>query len=71
MNTFEDDLYSEGTLSDYIQNEYQPNREGQAQYEFYGAGMTEIIPKRVVWKTMTFMWNDFKLSMNSEWKPAE
>ena len=71
MNTFEDDLYSEGTLSDYIHNEYQPNREGQSEYEFYGAGMTEIIPKRVVWKTMTFMWNDFKLSMNSEWKPAE
>ena len=71
MNTFEDDLYSEGTLSDYIHNEYKPNREGQSEYEFYGAGMTEIIPKRVVWKTMTFMWNDFKLSMNSEWKPAE
>ncbi len=71
LNTFEDDLYSEGTLSDYIQNEYKPNREGQSEYEFYGAGMTEIIPKRVVWKTMTFMWNDFKLSMNSEWKPAK
>ncbi|WP_303869757.1 hypothetical protein [Acetobacterium wieringae] len=71
MNTFEDDLYSEGTLSDYIHNEYKPNREGQSEYEFYGAGMTEIIPKRVVWKTMTFMWNDFKLSMNSEWKPGE
>jgi len=71
MNTFEDDLYAEGTLSDYIHNEYKTNREGQSQYEFYGAGMTEIIPKRVVWKTMTFMWNDFKLSMNSEWKPVE
>ncbi len=71
LNTYTDDLYSEGTLNDYIQNEYKPNREGQSQYEFYGAGMTEIIPKRVVWKTMTFMWNDFKLSMNSEWKPAE
>ena len=71
MNTYEDDLYSEGTLSDYIQNEFKPNREGQSQYEFYGAGMTEIIPKRVVWKTMTFMWNDFKLSMNSEWQPAK
>ncbi|WP_414733065.1 hypothetical protein [Acetobacterium carbinolicum] len=71
MNTYEDDLYSEGTLSDYIHNEFKPNREGQSQYEFYGAGMTKIIPKRVVWKTMTFMWNDFKISMNSEWKPAE
>jgi hypothetical protein len=71
LNTYDDSLYSEGTLNDYIQNEYRLNREGQSQYEFYGAGMTEIIPKRVVWKTMTFMWNDFKLSMNSEWKPAK
>ncbi|WKY48967.1 hypothetical protein Q5O24_06525 [Eubacteriaceae bacterium ES3] len=70
-NIYDDDLYSEGTLQDYLQNEFKVNSEGESSYEFYGAGMTEIIPKEVTWKTITFMWHDFKLSMNSEWKPAE
>jgi len=70
-NIYNDDLYSDGTLQDYLQNEFKPNPEGESSYEFYGAGMTEIIPKEVTWKTITFMWENFKLSMNSEWKPAQ
>lgn len=70
-NIYNDDLYSDGTLQDYLQNEFKTNPEGESSYEFYGAGMTEIIPKEVTWKTITFMWENFKLSMNSEWKPAQ
>ncbi|WKY42809.1 hypothetical protein Q5O14_08965 [Eubacteriaceae bacterium ES2] len=70
-NIYNDELYSEGTLQDYLQNEFKVNSEGESSYEFYGAGMTEIIPKEVSWKTITFMWENFKLSMNSEWKPTE
>jgi hypothetical protein len=63
---YEDDLYSD-SMGDFIKNEFMKESEGESEYEFSGVGMTEIIPKRIVWKTFSFMGNDFKISMNSEW----
>ena len=65
-NCLTDELYTKN-VNDFIKNEFMAKSEGKSQYEFYGAGMTAVIPKNIVWKTISFMGKDFKISMNSEW----
>lgn len=65
-NCLTDELYTKN-MNDFIKNEFMVKKEGHSQYEFYGAGMTAVIPKHIVWKTIPFLGNDFRIAMNSEW----
>lgn len=54
-------------FQDFLVNNYMKNPNGEAEYKFYGAGMTKPTKKRIIWTTLNILGNDFKFSMNSEW----
>jgi LysM repeat protein len=54
-------------FQEFLTNEFMRNSSGEAEYEFYGGGMTRPTKKRIIWTTLSMLGSEFKFSMNSEW----